>query len=293
MFRPADLPHLWFFDVETASGQRDWEEMDDVMRRQWEKKAAREKDFTPEKDPDPGYVYHERAALFPEFGRVVCVSVGRFVFAEGETLPHAFSVTSYHGPNERALLEAFGLLLQQWFPRNPDDVLAERSRELDAQGLTWAQKQAELKPLKQELEKLDHRKLVGHNILGFDVPYLCRRMLIHRLALPTALQVAGRKPWDLKHLADTQSWWQMTDTRGFVGLELLCGVFGIQTPKNALGGEYVTDTFWKAANYEAIAHYCELDVFATAQISLAMSGLPNLPHTQLQPKPRSFYPLHG
>ena len=43
----------------------------------------------------------------------------------------------------------------------------------------------------------------GHNIREFDIPYFCRRMVINQLPLPRSLNIAGKKPWETKHLLDT------------------------------------------------------------------------------------------
>jgi DNA polymerase elongation subunit (family B) len=42
--------------------------------------------------------------------------------------------------------------------------------------------------------------LCAHNGKEFDFPYLCRRMLIHGLMLPSQLEIAGKKPWEINHL---------------------------------------------------------------------------------------------
>ena len=45
--------------------------------------------------------------------------------------------------------------------------------------------------------------LCGHNIKEFDIPFICRRLIKHRMALPALLNVAGKKPWQTEFLIDT------------------------------------------------------------------------------------------
>ncbi len=45
------------------------------------------------------------------------------------------------------------------------------------------------------LEKYPDYYFCGHNIKEFDIPYICRRMLINNLPMPTQLQINNRKPW--------------------------------------------------------------------------------------------------
>ncbi|NDE62136.1 MAG: 3'-5' exonuclease, partial [Cyclobacteriaceae bacterium] len=67
----------------------------------------------------------------------------------------------------------------------------------------------EEKEILLEMKALLERKkwiLCAHNGKEFDFPYLCRRMLIHGISLPEPLQLAGKKPWELRHV-DTMDLW--------------------------------------------------------------------------------------
>lgn len=107
--------------------------------------------------------------------------------------------------------------------------------------------------------------LCGHNIKGFDVPYLCRRMLINGVAIPSQLDVSGRKPWEISHL-DTMELWRFGDFRHYVSLNLMAAVFDIPTPKDDISGEDVGRVYHQENNLERIRVYCEKDVITTAQI---------------------------
>jgi uncharacterized protein YprB with RNaseH-like and TPR domain len=66
-------------------------------------------------------------------------------------------------------------------------------------------------------------KLCGHNIKEFDVPYICRRAMVHGLTLPTIIDSAGKKPWEVSHI-DTMELWKFGDRKSFCSLDLLCRV---------------------------------------------------------------------
>ncbi|MFD0749004.1 3'-5' exonuclease [Mucilaginibacter calamicampi] len=107
--------------------------------------------------------------------------------------------------------------------------------------------------------------LCAHNGKEFDFPYLCRRMLINGLALPSQLEIAGKKPWEINHL-DTMELWKFGDYKSFTSLNLLTTIFNIPTPKDDIDGSMVGDVYWKDNQLERISTYCQKDVIATAQL---------------------------
>ena len=107
--------------------------------------------------------------------------------------------------------------------------------------------------------------LCAHNGKEFDFPYLCRRMLIHGLMLPSQLEIAGKKPWEINHL-DTMELWKFGDYKSYTSLNLLTTIFNIPTPKDDIDGSMVGDVYWKDNQLERICTYCQKDVVATAQL---------------------------
>lgn len=107
--------------------------------------------------------------------------------------------------------------------------------------------------------------LCAHNGKEFDFPYLCRRMLINCLTLPSQLEIAGKKPWEINHL-DTMELWKFGDYKSFTSLNLLTTIFNIPTPKDDIDGSMVGDVYWKDNQLERICTYCQKDVIATAQL---------------------------
>jgi DNA polymerase elongation subunit (family B) len=137
----------------------------------------------------------------------------------------------------------------------------------------------------------DHYKnaiLCGHNAKEFDFPYICRRMLINGISLPLALDIAGKKPWEIRHL-DTMELWKFGDYKAYTGLALLCHVFGIPTPKDDITGADVARVYYEDKDLERIAVYCEKDVIALIQVYLKMHLEPlvsegNITHVPLNPQ---------
>lgn len=107
--------------------------------------------------------------------------------------------------------------------------------------------------------------LCAHNGKEFDFPYLCRRMLVNGIKLPSQLEIAGKKPWEINHL-DTMELWKFGDYKSYTSLNLLTTIFNIPTPKDDIDGSMVGDVYWKDKQLERIATYCQKDVVATAQL---------------------------
>lgn len=122
--------------------------------------------------------------------------------------------------------------------------------------------------------------LCAHNGKEFDFPYLCRRMLINGLNIPTQLNLHGKKPWEIMHL-DTMDLWKFGDFKNYTSLKLLAAVFGIPSPKDDIDGSMVNEVYWKENNLERIKVYCEKDVITTARILLRFKSIADLPDEQI------------
>lgn len=113
--------------------------------------------------------------------------------------------------------------------------------------------------------------LCGHNAKEFDFPYICRRLLIHGITLPSILDIAGKKPWEISHL-DTMELWKFGDYKAYTSLSLLCHVFNIPTPKDDISGADVAKVYYDDNDLERIKIYCEKDVVALIQLLRKMMG---------------------
>lgn len=122
--------------------------------------------------------------------------------------------------------------------------------------------------------------LCAHNGKEFDFPYLSRRYLINGLKLPTMLQLQGKKPWQVPHY-DTLELWKFGDYKHFTSLEMLCGVFGIESSKSDLDGSKVSEVYHELGELKRIATYCNQDVVALAQVFLRLNQMETINEAQI------------
>ncbi|MBL7730869.1 MAG: ribonuclease H-like domain-containing protein, partial [Chitinophagaceae bacterium] len=95
--------------------------------------------------------------------------------------------------------------------------------------------------------------------------------VINGLTIPSILNVAGKKPWEVNHL-DTMELWKFGDFKNYTSLNLLALSLGIPTPKDDIDGSMVGMVYWEEKNLERIVNYCQKDVITVAQILLRMNG---------------------
>ncbi|MEI8279132.1 MAG: hypothetical protein WCG87_05160, partial [Bacteroidota bacterium] len=72
------LKQILFIDIETAPVVPEFNSLSEAMQVHWAKKAQYLKSST---DPDasPAMLFEEKAGIFSEFSKVVCISIGRLV----------------------------------------------------------------------------------------------------------------------------------------------------------------------------------------------------------------------
>ncbi len=233
-----ELRRILFLDIETVSGQKAFEDLSPRMQTLWQKKATRfipkdQKDL-PKEEIDWPSVYQNRAAILAEFGKIICISVGFMVpNSDGEW---GMRIKSFSGSDELDVLSRFADLIKSSF------------------------------------EDRTFAAVCGHNVKEFDIPYICRRMLIHQLELPPAFQLQGKKPWELNHILDTMELWKFGDYKHYTSLDLLAALFDIPSPKEDIDGSQVGTVYYDDKDLDRIARYCERDVFVTAAVYLNLTG---------------------
>ncbi len=123
-------------------------------------------------------------------------------------------------------------------------------------------------------------KLCAHNGKEFDFPYLSRRMLVNAIMLPTVLNLAGKKSWEVPHL-DTMELWKFGDYKHYTSLDLLATIFNIPSSKGQMDGSKVNEVYYKEKNLTKIAQYCLGDVLAVAQLYLKIKGMSLIPEQNI------------
>jgi DNA polymerase elongation subunit (family B) len=192
-------------------------------------------------DCTPADYYPQRAGIMAEFAKVVCISIGYFRKEHGAW---QFRVKSIFGSDERALLDSF----------------IDTINLLHAVHRNWC--------------------FTGHNIKEFDIPFLCRRLLINELPVPFYLDFQNMKPWET-NLVDTFQYWRFGDYKNYTSLKLLAATLGIPSPKDDIEGSMVGEVYWKDNNLRRIADYCQKDVVTVANIILKFRHQPLLTTEQV------------
>ncbi len=106
--------------------------------------------------------------------------------------------------------------------------------------------------------------LVGHNVLGFDIPFLLKRAVVLGVELPPASTMPrDPKPWHPK-VFDTMTSWAGAGRGDMISMNRLCGILGI-VGKEDFDGSMVAEA-WANGEHETIARYCDDDVRRTRAI---------------------------
>jgi hypothetical protein len=112
-------------------------------------------------------------------------------------------------------------------------------------------------------------KLCGHNIKGFDVPCLGKRMIYLGINPPANIRIWDKKPWEIPYVdtSDVFAFGSWTHQK-YLSLDLLSCSLGIESSKEIIDGSKVNDSFWIDKDYEKIKTYCELDVSTVMEVML-------------------------
>lgn len=185
--------------------------------------------------------YPQRAAVMAEFAKVICISIGYFKKEGGSLM---LRLKSFYGDDEKILLKDFLATLQQ----------------LETTNNRWS--------------------FTGHNIKEFDIPFICRRLLINGLTIPAFLDFQNMKPWET-NMIDTFQYWRFGDYKHYTSLKLLAAALNVPSPKDDIDGSMVGEVYWKEKNLDRIVTYCQKDVVTTGNIILRFKNLPLLTENQV------------
>lgn len=122
MLQKINLEHILFLDIETVPELAEFNALDDEKKELWDLKTkfTRKEDFSAEE-------FYDRAGIWAEFGKIICISVGYFVFKNDS---RQFRVTTFHGEEKKLLLE-FKNLLESHFSQPQHLLCAHNGKEFD------------------------------------------------------------------------------------------------------------------------------------------------------------------
>ncbi len=162
MLEKVPLEKVLFLDIETVPQTYQFPDLDEETRHLFEAKTR----FMQNEEKSYEQLYNDRAGIYAEFGKIVCISVG---FVRETSTGRMIRMKSFYHDDEETLLKQFKSLLDDHY-NTPYHILC------------------------------------GHNAKEFDFPYICRRMLINGIKLPAVLDIAGKKPWEISHLDTLELW---------------------------------------------------------------------------------------
>ena len=122
MISKLNLENILFLDIETVPETQHFSELDTTKQDLWEAKSRyqRKEEFSAEE-------FYDRAGIWAEFGKIICISVGYFT-NQGNT--RLFRTTSFYG-EERNLLKDFKNLLISHFSQAKHLLCAHNGKEFD------------------------------------------------------------------------------------------------------------------------------------------------------------------
>ncbi len=232
MISTKKIPDLLFLDIETVPQNAQFSELSDHGQQLWSKKAGVIRRHSPDlKELDDAALFRERAGIYAEYGKVICITLGYFRSKKLKKL----RLKSIYGHDEYELLSKLADIIETYFNDPKKNVFC------------------------------------GHNIREFDIPYLCRRMLHHQIKIPKILSIAGKKPWQVSQILDTLELWKFGDYKNYTSLDTIAYTLGIPSPKAELDGSMVAEAYYEQERIEDIENYCRKDVVTLAKVLLRMN----------------------
>ncbi len=226
-----ELKNVLFLDCETVPEYKSYLDMPTVLQELWAKKSQQLYDRGELKNPDPALSYPDKAALFPEFAKIVCVSFGVYK-ANTTDWKHDIVMKSFSGNDEVAILNEVARVIKNHFQQPIGYMCA-------------------------------------YNGKGFDFPMLSKRMFLKNVPLPAQFITHNKKPWELTQFIDPCELWkfgsQGTTSLRYLAYTLL-GYDAKELMDGSMVGSYVAQDKWRE-----IEQYCESDVLNLAGIFCTMN----------------------
>ena len=122
MIHKLNLENLLFLDIETVPETKYYSDLSEDKQKLWDSKSKyqRKEDYSPED-------FYDRAGIWAEFGKIICISVGYFTEVNSV---RQFRVTSFYG-DEHGLLLEFKALIETHFSKPKHLLCAHNGKEFD------------------------------------------------------------------------------------------------------------------------------------------------------------------
>ncbi|CAM3570015.1 3'-5' exonuclease [Flavobacterium gelidilacus] len=122
MIEKINLNNILFLDIETVPQETSYLGMDEETKKLWEQKTQYQR-----RDEVSAEDFYERAGIWAEFGKIICISVG---FFNNKSDIRNFRVTSFFG-EEKKILQDFSNLLNENFHLTAHLLCGHNIKEFD------------------------------------------------------------------------------------------------------------------------------------------------------------------
>jgi hypothetical protein len=207
-------------DIETVRIKDEFKDLNEGFRDAWRYKNKQDGVVPTEEELSESW--KRLASLYAEFSKICAVSLA-YLDPQGN-----FVCREYYGENEKAILEALSVTLNNMQSHN------------------------------------SQYRLVGHASKYFDYPYTSKRYIVNGLQIPNCLDSSNLKPWEGMNLC-TNELWKCGGTGAGSSLQALCNVLNVPISKIDLVGDEVGSAYFRR-EFERIGRYCSLDSIATFNV---------------------------
>ena len=115
-----ELHKILFLDIETVPIARYYDDLDQDWKKLWDKKAK----YLIKDKQTPKDIY-QRAGIYAEFGKIICISVG------GINKQNKIKIKSFFSDNEHELLTNFSIFLNNHYNTEEYFLAAHNGKEFD------------------------------------------------------------------------------------------------------------------------------------------------------------------
>lgn len=233
---PIKTENVLFFDIETAPMYNKLIDAPDEFQELWSGKADTLRKFSNEysEDMSDEEIYERGGGLFPEYNKVVCVSLGK------KNQNGKIQTISFVGDHVEESQR------EHWIIRNTFAFMGKKMKK-------------------------DCSYISGANTEGFDVPLLLKKGFKYGYHIDPKIYHHGQKPWTSNN-KDIQKEWKGYGVLRDARLETMTYFLEIPSPKDKMKGKDVA-RFAIEGRFVEIAEYCEKDVIACIALFEKMQNL--------------------
>ena len=174
--------------------------------------------------------YINKACYMPEFSKIKCITYGNIKIVDGK---YQRSIEIINENSEKETINKFFEILTFFF------------------------------------KKVNNGLLVGHNINGYDIPFLIKRGMIYNLNIPKILKNSLLdKPWENK-IIDIMNLWKFNGTN-YTSLNLISNFLKLKYKNLLLPLNEISKKYHKFKNDKLIETECANQVNLTMQLYMKL-----------------------